>query len=621
MHKIILAIILLGTAFLSNAQEQLEKEITIERDIVPEVHAATRPNIFPSQLQFTITPRRLDAINYGEVSAFGPDIATLEPAATEPAAPITPYRGYVDAGYFPAANVALSAGYAIVSAESTRLNIWAQLNNQQYKREFYPNGDKGKFKHFQGRLGLDFAHNFGRSGKLDITTDFSLATFNQPWSVVNQLIDNSASIHTQTALGWNIGALWQGNASTHLSYHIGAGFNIYNFSKALPIGDYNVAADNGEVIQSVEYSLPGLHQPGFNVNLGIAEKLSSTATVGVDLDASFLHYNRFMQPESLMEFIGQIDTGYSVDESETDNLNIEDKALALPGGKTLGVLTLTPYYRYISGIYSLKVGARIDFTVNSGKKFHVAPAVILGVNPAEGFGASLRLGGGEHLNPLQELAEFSPYICQSMAYGVSNKTFTGDLALRFGPMKGASLTVNLGYVAANNWLMPYTCENNLLFAPTRIRSFKAGAIARWSYRKWLAMEVGFETVIGNEDKNSWIEWRDRARRVLHAGIELKPMKALSVDVAYELRMRRSMPCYGSAMEKFNVNDENVAPSAELVEFNLKNVSNLNIGASYSFTGQFTVFARIENILNTSSYLMPYIPCQGMSGLVGVGYKF
>lgn len=595
-------------AFSASAQEQLTKEITIEREIVPEVHAASRPNLFPTQLKFTTAPRSLDAIDYGKTSDFGPHIATLEPALTAPAAPLTPYRGYVDLGYFPAANIGVSAGYSIISTASTGLNIHAQFNNRQYKARPFDGLEKGTFRHLQGRIGVDFSHQFGNAGKLQIATGVNLASFNRPWSVIDRSVAETMAVQypdteipavqKQSVFGWETDALWNGRANSHLTYYIGAGFDIYNFSKALPLGETTDATG-----ATVEFTLPAVHQTGFNIDLGVAERISGSASAGLDINASFLHYNSYMQPY----------TGSAAgDNGLTD----------LPGGKTVGVASLTPYYRLTSNIYTLKLGARIDFTFNSGKKFHVAPDVLFGVNPAEGFGASLHLGGGEKLNPLQELAEFSPYICQSMAYGVSNRPITGDFALRFGPVKGASLTLNLSYAAANNWLLPYNVENQLVFAPSKLRSFKAGATARWSFRRLLAFEASFETVFGNDEKNTWLEWRDRARRVFSASAEITPIKNLSVSLAYELRMKRSMPAVLSDTElTTDITGDTPDAYGEPYRFDLKNVSSLNVGAAYRLTGAFTVFGRVENLLNTRSYIMPLLPDQGLTGLVGVGYKF
>ena len=58
-----------------------------------------------------------------------------------------------------------------------------------------------------------------------------------------------------------------------------------------------------------------------------------------------------------------------------------------------------------------------------------------------------------------------------------------------------------------------------------------------------------------------------------------------------------------------------------VRAGLKDVSELGVGASYRVTDAFTVFACVDNLLNTETYMLPLVPEQGFSGLAGVTFKF
>ena len=443
----IAAACIMTASFTAAAQDQLNKEITIEREIVPEVRAAQRPAVFPGQLSFQTEATTLPPHTYTTASRINPEIATLQPTHTQPANPPTPYRGYIDLGYFPTADIGVSAGYAPVSNETTGLNLWAQFNNNHYKSSPLDGMPKGAFSHLKGNIGVGFAHRFGTAGTLRLNTDVAFTSFNQPWSVIEKseyeaespAYDTDApEVKKQSTFGWNFGAHWEGAATNSLTYHIGAGFNLFNFSKGLEIDE--------------EETIAPVHQTGFNLSLGVNEKLGDESSVGLDIDAQFLHYNHF---------ISGLDAAAVAENPE--------EWLAAPG-KTPGIATLNPYYRFGNSTASVKVGALVQFTFNSGKKFHIAPDVLLGINPAAGFGASLRVSGGEKLNSLQELSDFSPYISQMMAYGASHRPITADLALRFGPLSGASITLDLAYAAANDWLLPMAADNQLLFAPTDLRA-------------------------------------------------------------------------------------------------------------------------------------------------------
>lgn len=586
------------TVVCASAQEQLSKEITVEREIVPEVRAASRLAVYPRTLTIEPTAKSLDFRSHTSLSEIPGAITTLEPAATEAAVPPTPWRGYVNAGYFPSAQVGISAGYAIVDTEATKLNVWAQADNNSYKARVIPDAEKETFRHFSGKLGLGLTQKIGTAGTLGVTTDFGYSTFRQPWSVIERAFDPEAPLASQNVAEWNIGAIWRGNATPDLEYHVGAGAGIYNFSKGLPVDISGVAG---------EFELPAIHQTGFNADLGIGQKIGDNASAGVDLTADFTSYNSFVQPADL----------FAADALSEDNQPVAPAF----GGKTLGVVSFKPYYRYAKGIVSLKAGVKLDLTVNSGKVFHVAPDVLFAVNPASGFGAWLRVGGGEHLNTLQSLTAFTPYISQCMAYGVSNLPVTGDFGLRFGPVQGASLTLQLSYASANNWLLPVMADSQLLFDAVDVRSWKASAQLHWSFRRLLSLDVTFESTLGSDDKNTWIDWRDRARHVLQAAVSVRPVAPLTIDLSYSLRMKRRMPVAGDMFLLLAGDAQPGEAVAAVADFNLKDVSNLSVGATYRVTDAFSVFARVENILNTDSYLLPFVPAQGISGLVGIGYKF
>lgn len=57
------------------------------------------------------------------------------------------------------------------------------------------------------------------------------------------------------------------------------------------------------------------------------------------------------------------------------------------------------------------------------------------------------------------------------------------------------------------------------------------------------------------------------------------------------------------------------------EVGLEDVNNLGIGAAWKFTDALSVFARVDNVLDSESYMLPLVPAQGLNGLVGVAWKF
>ena len=624
MKTPVISLVLAAMAMQAVAQQQgqLTKEITIDREIVPEIKASSRPLYYPQALTFTPASRNLKGSDLRDPSDVDASIATLEPAFAGWAAQQTPYRGYVDAGYFPAANFGLSAGYSIVANKATALNVHTQLSNRSWKARIADGMDKSTFKHFNGAFGIDFSHRFGAAGTLTASTAVDYASFDQLQTVwAHALPESEESVKGQNTLGWRLEALWRGQANAKLSYHIGAGFDIFNFGKDLVIEEADIQSNTPEL------TIPAIHQTGFSVNLGVVEKLSEHSKAGLDLDANFLHYNRFSDGDALAYAALN---GYFAD---GEDITGEDPAETDPaetaGSKTLGVIGLNPYWTYAKGVATVRLGLLANYTANSGKKFHVAPDVVVGINPTAGFGASLRVGGGEQLNNLRQLVGFTPYVNPTCAYAVTNHPISAELSLRFGPVKGFSLTPSIAYEACNDLLLPYEADGNILFAPVDTRALKAGARLDWTFRNILAFEASFATTLGNSEKKTWSQWLDRTRHLLDVSLTVTPISRLEINLAYELRLKRSMPLLSLAQTITDFNSETGSvPGLDPDQaetgcpvVDLKDMGTLNLGASWRFTDAFTVFARVENLLADKALLLPGLQRQGISGLVGVGYKF
>ncbi|MBD5224605.1 MAG: hypothetical protein HDS68_01390 [Bacteroidales bacterium] len=598
-YNILGAAVLAGAAF-TTASAQLNKEITIEREIVPEVRAASRLDIFPRTLTISSDKVNLDFLDYTTAGTFANALRTLQPASTEAAIAQTPYRGYVDAGYFPAANVTVSAGYSILSDSLTALNVWGQLNNISYKDRPFTDCEKVNYNRFFGALGVGFARRMGSYGTLSVSTDFAFRSFKNLDALIMESDPDLEPLTGKTGQGtveWNIGAAWHGNNGSGLRYHAGADFGIFNFNRTSYL--MQLLGDGNRLPEDM---VPEpVHQRHIGFDLGLSHTFGDRNRAGLDITADFLSYNSFCDPTV---------PGKSGSEDNSDG---EYGFLAAPGsGKTIGILSINPYYNLLPQAHavSLRIGAQVDVTFNYGKALHVAPDILLGINPASSFGAWLKLGGGECLNSLKELSEFTPYISPLFAYGTSNIPVDGELGLRVGPFKGVAISVDLAYAAANSWLMPVYGEFvGVGFQASDLRSWKAGVHLTWNYRSIVALDAGFETRLQKDASHAWLYWRDGARSRLNASLTVRPIAALAIDLGYTMSASRSMGLgqFGSyeADERFCLKDRNL----------------FDAGVSYAITDAFTVFGRVENILDNKAYEAVGVPAQGLTGAVGFGWKF
>lgn len=583
--------------------QELDKEITIDRDIVPAQRAAARPLVFPTVKPPVTTTVDLRMEQASQPAGITPGLTIFEPAQTVGAFPATPYRGYVDLGYFPSADFGLSAGYSIVEKEATRLNIDMQLDNRNYKSTQNSLWEGYNWKTLDLAVGLSFSQRIGRN-TLRLATDIAFSSWSMPgeW-VLDRTVRPLKQVHsdgeTPDNLRWHIKAGFDGRANDNLTYGIGAGFGLFHNRKLSAEGT-GTYGNNG--------SAPAVNQTSVDFNGYIRGNVSDNATLGFRTEGTFLNYNSFLAPEL---FFRTLHTG---------------DPLSSAGGKTIGKIDLIPSAEYNGGNFYGKAGVRLGLSVNSGSTFHVAPDILLGINPASGFGAWLKFGGGVMANSADDLFNVSRYADTRLAYDLSNIAFTGQLGLRVGPFHGASLTLTLDYAAADNWLMPWQVDTYAsaynIFLPGRIRAWKAGGRIDWQYRRLLDVALSYEGTLGNGSEKEWLYWSDRARHVLGASISVHPLEPLSVNVGFSARLdRRQNVSELDYLEYINDQDYIQRDNARSYSFNLGDMTDLWAGVSWRFTPALTVFARFDNILGKRTDLIFNVPSQGFTGLFGAGYKF
>lgn len=611
------------------AAQSLEKEITIDRDIVPEQRAAARPTVYPEVK--TPQTRTINMKMQGNSihSALSPVLFRLEPANTEPVFAATPWRGYLDLGYFPTVDAAVSAGYAILADEANSLNIWLQGDNRQYKGG--PEAgvlEDEKFKSLDLAFGVDFAHRFNSYNTLKISASGAYSNWNVD-SEVNGYLDplripdgdnfpTNPDAQPGGGIGWyegglksvhnfrfKLGAGFDGRYSDHLTYAVGAGFSRFANGK-VPRVDYQHYVDE-TVEPEIWTTAPSASQSVIDFNGMIREQVNDAAAVSLNVEGKVLHYNSFRTGSDFMAYSAK---GWNLPFGESRNM---------------AQIDITPAAEYNSGIFTGRFGARFGISSNSGKTLHVAPDVLLGLNPDARFGLWVKLGGGVNTNTLEEIFQISRYTDMRMGYEFSNVAITGQVGLRVGPFYGASLTLTADYAAANDWLVPLGARDGVgranLFMPEDLRSWKVGAKINWKYRKLLKLDLSYEGTLGDGNKKSWLYWADRAKSVIGASATVHPIDPLDVSVGFTARMDRSFATAEEEVIAEGYDRSQFNSYGRDVKVDLGTLTNLWAGASYRFTPAFSVFLRVDNILNNRNLGIFEIPAQGITGLAGISFKF
>lgn len=577
--------ILLAAAFtgLGMTAQTLTKEIVIERDVEATLPEAARISNYPTLIQPQVPTSRLPFFDTTAATRVPGMLTTLEPAEGAPAISLSPYRGYASLGYLPAYNLGISAGYSIIADSRTSLNVWTQFDGNSYKDQYDETLKRNKVT-----VGADFAHLFGGSRRLNISTDFSYNAYNRPWEAVD-------ANHNTTE--FDIDAAWSARAKA-MAYYVTAGFNHFGFS-GKEVGLASVLADDIDAVSQNIVKATG------GATFAITDKSSLSGHVGI----SFVNTNRF----NTLEYIPYAGTPGP------------NKPMLMAGeGKTLGLITLAPAYRYTFGIFSTSIGVKAQITTNADNTFHIAPDVKFNLRPYSTFAATLSFGGGEHINTLSELYNINPYMSVAQGHKFSEVPFTADLRLTFGPFYGASLELFGGYAVANDWLMPDVADitdatgvipvadrtvYGTMFKAVDLRAMHYGATFSWKYNNNIRASVKYTGAPGSYSHSYYLN-RDRARHILEAKASVTPIEPLTIEAMFEQRAGRSLYSHWGVM-----------PAEEPLKYDLRNASSLNVGATYRFTDWVSVFARVENILGRQAYMYNMLEQQGVHGLVGAAIKF
>lgn len=619
--------------------QDLTKEITLDRDIVPEQRAAVRPIVFPSLIIPTMASVNLPMVENGEKGQLAPLVAPFFAPDPEAAFPITPYRGYLDAGYFPTHEIGVSAGYAIVNKKNTQLGAWLQYDDNSNSADYlaYPSATEEQsfeFRTIDLTVGANFMQKFGQFNRLRLATDFSFSRWNLPPFFGEEVVADypypyQLNEHARN-IRWHLNGQFDGRINSTFAYGFSAGGGIYNNLSNRDIKDYD--GYNADP-QYYERLAKPVNQTSMNFGAWLRGNVSANATLGVAVDGKFLHFSQFLTPTQLLA-----DGSYFGD-------------LEIPGepAKTIGNVDITPAAEYNGGGFYGKLGVRFGLSSHSGKSFHVAPDIMLGVNPDDRFGAWLKIGGGVRTNSLEDMFLISRYADQRVAYNLSNLPVEGEFGLRVGPFKGAVLALTLDYASANNWLMPLQYSTVKLidpqhpvvygtginmFAPTDLRSWKLGAQFQWSYREWFDIDMNFATTLGGGERHSWIYWTDRARHTFSVDLSLNPgewadilsvVKPLSIDFGFEARFKRSQAIVDyQPIYYVGPDNQDYIPNYSAAEsycYSLGNKMNISLGASWQFSENFGIFASFENIIKRTDYDIFHLTAPDLNGAVGINWKF
>lgn len=537
--------------------QDLTKEITVEKDIVPIEREASRIDRLPQLRLPAVAMKRLSWSDRAVAAPVTASISTLAPAAYLSDMPRPEYRGYVYAGYFPALQADISAGYRFVDNDNTVAGAWVQYNGSRYKRKNIID-NKLQYRDHTAKIGADISRKFDYVGTLSARLGYMFSSFNFP-----TLYDKGLS---QNVNNVDFGVAWR-SLPGRFEYYAGLDYGFFKFGKP----DYGVEKSMAENYGAV--------------SLGGSLALHDNLRVGADLK---------------MEMLNDSEAALSELKSTAANTS------------------LTPYLSLTGLRYNVRLGLVVGHAFNRGTSTYVAPDVRLEWMPSSRFTVFVGADGGARLNGIARMFADNHMINPSQSYETTRKKIGVDGGFLIGPFSGAAIKVWGSYASLSRQLMPELIEgamadaSGLYMMGYDFKSVSYGIMLTYQYRDMASFHVSYEGAPRDYDKGC-MDWSDRAKSVIKAGVTVSPMKSLDVSLDYQLRSGRALYVHGEPV---------VGPfEGGYSAVKLGNLNSLDLGASYRFNDRFSIWARGENLFNSDWQENYLLPCKGITGLIGVGYKF
>lgn len=548
---IIIASLAAIAAFFPSSAQNLSTEVVVDRTVEPEQRAASRlAGLTPQLVLPQAAPTSLRTARYTSLSPITRSYSSLSPIDGAFSPEPTPWRGYASVGYFYKYNIEANAGYRFLN-DSTRLaGVDLQFNNEKYNPL-----DHFKVQHEMQRMAFRANGYYGwkPDEKSKLMADFTYRYLSQGsvyW--LNQHV-NSFAAHGR----WD-------SALGKFDYSIGLDAAFEN--------DGNTVF-NSFVDPSITFLLDAINQIRGGLDATVSYKINENSRLGGSLYGKLAH----------------------TDPTDYASVGI----LTWPNHTTIGYYGAHPFYELRYGGLTAQLGLKVEMGINDDPKVHVAPDVNIEWAVAPQFSVWARATGGDYMNTFDLLRDITDYQLFTQGYRRSHIQYMLEGGLCAGPFAGFSAEIFGGYAKADEWLM---IQRDLpFFKAYDIRGYRAGLRLGYEWR-WLRASASGAISPGKVDE-AWIFNRDRAKYVVEASVEARPIERLTVGLDYELRLDRY--CYPQRDREFALGDVNL----------------LNAHAAFAITPRFSVFARAQNLLNHRYLYLPYQPSQKLTALIGLTAKF
>lgn len=632
MRKQILYIAMLMAACTLSAvhaqdNKNLNKEITLEKDIAPLEKKAVKKNTLPKVKKPASTGTKTQ-LGYSDLTTpieVPTSIPTLLPYGYRTAHNFSDKRGYLDLGGGTQANFRVDFGYRIIDEEGENLGVWfnhnSTWNGKNGSKVITWDNNRNKQKYNDNTLGVDYKRVMdGGTLSLGLMSHVDIYNYYGGWRTAEALeYDPSGINHTV----WLTAPYdWNNEKQTFFNLNLNAGWESQLMLRDNPL-KYRVGLQYGHASHDKPFNdlyKHGVHDNWGTLTLAGSYDVTDLTTAGLTIKGEYL--NR----------------GSKAKTDKQDDLFDE-----------AGMITLSPTYTIRGDMFKLQLGVNGHISFSDGAAFRLSPNVRANLALVDGFSVFANALGGKVLGYRQG-KHFVNYRYDNplLLYGSVYTPLDAEGGLKIGPFQGLSAKLSIGYAIVKDEpgiiYNYHTIDGVAPAAVTLInsdsqlglysafmsnyhvidsRGYYLNAEINYQYRSLIEASAAVkyaphdnEMYTTDHHYNGYKMGVDRASTVANLDIKVTPWRPLALNVGLEYRGGR-MALFG---ELPFYHGENQVP--ETYTFvNMDDVINLHAGANYRINSTVSVWLQAHNLLNRRYDLLYGMGAQRIGVMGGVSLTF
>lgn len=566
---ILFATMLLSVVITEAEAQNIDREVTIEKEYTPEVDAAVKKTGIP-QAENPLVEKPVNEYSTWAVPLSGnPTSQPLLVSELKSEDSFNNQRGYANFGMGNNLNINADAGIRIINTKRNQLGVWYNHTSTGGHLKYQDNvpvyGGEKVYQHLNSNVvNATYKHAFD---KLEWTTSFAYKRnkFNYYGAKLTPNIPTISETEYQKVNQYAGGTSFRSTKNKDVTINASVGFTGYYNNIGYMIGE------------------EGGRENHLTANLELAARLGSNNNrLGFEFNMNNLFYN---------------------DVAEADNYTM---------------VSLTPFYKFTNEKIRLKVGARMDISVNNGTVLRFAPDFEFNADMGKYFHFYTVVDGGKEINSWSKMSARNIYINPTKQLNNTYTAANAIMGLLFDYIPGVQLRVYGGIKTSTNALFDMRYKESI--TDGMIASYEVIDYTPIDAYRWLGganINFKIKKIIEGEVKWTLNNWRSRngegtilsalPKNEWNIKVGVNPIKNLSINANFYMGIGRGYRYQNSlGMDVFE---------------KMSDIYDLSLSANYSLTKLISFNLQWNNILSQNYDIYYGMPAQRMNFLLGAAVKF